>query len=40
MAHAPVNLDEMTPEEQLDLLERIWDRLSRDPAALRRSRTT
>ena len=24
----------MTPEEQLDLLEQIWDRLSRQPAAL------
>jgi putative addiction module component (TIGR02574 family) len=34
MAHPPVNLDDMTPEEQLDLLERIWDRLSQQPAAL------
>jgi putative addiction module component (TIGR02574 family) len=34
MAHTPVNLDEMSAEEQLDLLERIWDRLSRNPAAL------
>lgn len=34
MGHPPVNLDDMTPEEQLDLLEQIWDRLSRQPAAL------
>jgi len=34
MAHTAVNLDAMTPEEQLELLDQIWDRLSRHPAAL------
>ena len=29
-----VDLDALTAAEQLDLLERIWERLSRDPANL------
>jgi len=28
MTRSSVNLDDLTPEEQLDLLEEIWDRLS------------
>jgi hypothetical protein len=28
MTRSAVNLDDLTPEEQLDLLEEIWDRLS------------
>jgi putative addiction module component (TIGR02574 family) len=32
MAHPAINLDELSPEEQLQLLEDIWDRLSRHPA--------
>jgi putative addiction module component (TIGR02574 family) len=32
MAHPAVNLDELTPEQQLQLLEDIWDRLSERPA--------
>lgn len=34
MAHPAVNLDEFTPEEQLALLEEIWDRLSQHPASV------
>jgi putative addiction module component (TIGR02574 family) len=34
MGHPAVNLDEFSPEEQLDLLEQIWDRLSQHPAHL------
>ena len=34
MAQATVDLDALTATEQLDLLERIWERLSRDPANL------
>lgn len=34
MAQATVDLDALTAAEQLDLLERIWERLSRDPANL------
>lgn len=33
MAHT-IDLDALTPAEQLDLLEQIWDRLSRNPANL------
>ena len=29
-----IDLDALTPAEQLDLLEQIWDRLSRNPANL------
>ena len=32
MANRAVNLDDLTPEEQLQLLEDIWDRLSQHPA--------
>lgn len=34
MARSAVNLDDLTPEEQLDLLEQIWDRLTQQPAGL------
>jgi putative addiction module component (TIGR02574 family) len=34
MAQVTVDLDSLTAAEQLDLLERIWERLSRDPANL------
>jgi putative addiction module component (TIGR02574 family) len=34
MAHPAINLDDLTPDEQLQLLEQIWDRLSQDPANL------
>ncbi|HLA78119.1 MAG TPA: addiction module protein [Vicinamibacteria bacterium] len=32
MAHPAVNLDDLNPEEQLQLLEDLWDRLSERPA--------
>lgn len=32
MGHAAVNLDDLNPEEQLQLLEDLWDRLSERPA--------
>ncbi len=32
MAHPAINLDDLSPEEQLQLLEEIWDRLSQHPA--------
>jgi len=31
MADAALNIDGLSPEEQLELLERLWDRLSRHP---------
>ena len=31
MGHPAVNLDDLTLEEQLELLEQIWDRLSQRP---------
>lgn len=34
MGHAALNLDDLSPEEQLDLLGELWDRLSRRPASL------
>jgi putative addiction module component (TIGR02574 family) len=34
MAQTTLDLDALTAAEQLDLLERIWERLSRDPANL------
>lgn len=34
MGHPAVNLDDLTPEEQLQLLEDLWDRLSERPANL------
>ena len=32
MGHPAVNLDDFSPEEQLELLEKLWDRLSQRPA--------
>jgi len=32
MGNVAVDLDALTADEQLDLLEQIWERLSRDPA--------
>ncbi len=32
MGHPAVNLDDLNPEEQLQLLEDLWDRLSERPA--------
>jgi putative addiction module component (TIGR02574 family) len=34
MTRPAVNLDDLTPEEQLDLLGEIWDRLSQHPASI------
>lgn len=34
MANPVVNLDDFTPEEQLQLLEDIWDRLSEHPSGV------
>ena len=34
MSRPAVNLDNLTPQEQLRLLEQIWERLSRNPEAL------
>jgi putative addiction module component (TIGR02574 family) len=34
MSRQAVNLDDFTPEEQLDLLEQIWDRLTEHPAGI------
>jgi putative addiction module component (TIGR02574 family) len=34
MTRPAVNLDDLSPEEQLDLLEEIWDRLSQHPAGI------
>ena len=34
MDHPAVNLDVLSPEEQLQLLEELWDRLSQQPANL------
>ena len=34
MSHATINLDDLSPDEQLQLLEEIWDRLSEHPADL------
>ena len=34
MGHPAINLDELTPEAQLELLDEIWDRLSRNPSAV------
>ena len=34
MSQPAVNLDKLTPQEQLRLLEQIWERLSRTPEAL------
>jgi len=32
MGHPAVNLDDLPPEEQLELLGELWDRLSQRPA--------
>ena len=34
MTRPAVNLDDLSPDEQLDLLEEIWDRLSQHPAGV------
>jgi putative addiction module component (TIGR02574 family) len=34
MGHPAVNLDDLSPEEQLELLGEIWDRLSQRPAGV------
>ena len=34
MGHPVVNLDDLSPEEQLDLLAELWDRLSQRPASV------
>ena len=34
MTRPAINLDDLTPGEQLDLLEEIWDRLSRNPVGI------
>lgn len=34
MGHPVINLDELTPEAQLELLGEIWDRLSGSPSAV------
>lgn len=34
MSRPAVNLDELSQEEQLDLLEELWERLSQHPASL------
>lgn len=31
MAHPVIDLDALSPEEQLDLLDRLWERLGRNP---------
>ena len=32
MGHPAVNLDDLSPEEQLELIGELWDRLSQRPA--------
>ena len=34
MGQPAVNLDDLSPEEQLDLLSELWDRLSRRPSSV------
>lgn len=34
MGHPAVNLDDLSPEEQLDLIGQLWDRLSERPASI------
>jgi putative addiction module component (TIGR02574 family) len=34
MTRPTVNLDDLSPAEQLDLLEEIWDRLSQHPTGI------
>jgi putative addiction module component (TIGR02574 family) len=34
MGHPAVNLDDLSPEEQLELIGELWDRLSQRPASV------
>jgi putative addiction module component (TIGR02574 family) len=34
MAHSDIDLDALSPEEQLELLDRLWERVGRDPQLL------
>ena len=34
MGHLAVNLDDLSPEEQLELIGELWDRLSQRPASV------
>jgi len=34
MAHSEIDLDALSPEEQLELLDRLWERVGRDPQLL------
>ena len=34
MGHPAVNLDDLSPEEQLELIGELWDRLSQQPASV------
>ena len=34
MGHTVTNLDDLSPEEQLELLGELWDRLSQRPASI------
>jgi putative addiction module component (TIGR02574 family) len=34
MAHSQIDLDALTPEEQLELLDRLWERVGRNPDLL------
>jgi len=31
MAHSEIDLDALSPDEQLELLDRLWERVGRDP---------
>ena len=35
MAHSDIDLDTLSPQEQLELLDRLWERLGRNPDLLR-----
>jgi len=34
MAHPEIDLDALSPEEQLELLDRLWERVGRNPELL------
>ena len=34
MAHPDIDLDSLSPEEQLELLDRLWERVGRNPDLL------
>jgi putative addiction module component (TIGR02574 family) len=34
MAHPEIDLDALSPEEQLELLDRLWERVGRNPDVL------